>query len=184
MATPYPIQATIQDIDGTVVEGASLYVSNITKGTVLATPGISDDSGIVQVDLINLPGDTPYENSDIILIVGAYGGKGSLGLRHTVVTTTGSYAAGTLKLNPGLEFITNATQVIRWVGTSNENSSAAYVKIYNYLDGTLIDQITTPANDSKERNYGSNGRISNGGIVIVRESEDLFVGVNLYHPMI
>ena len=174
---PHPIEVTVNDTDNsTKKEGATVYVSNVTKKSKVTATNKTNSSGLTIVDLANLPlivGQTnEYDQGDRILII-TYDG-----INHdaALYTVTGDSKSQTLNLNPIRHNQTADTVRLQAILGANTTGSGAFAKVYSVNDGELLAQLEVPANDQRDHIFGGErGKGANGGFVVEREATGLVV---------
>lgn len=176
VVSPHPITVTVNNQAGSVLEGALVYVRNVTKKTT-STNKTTNASGVAVIDLANLPvaaGQTnQYDTGDEILIIAYYSNFHDA----SKYTVTGVSKAQTLNMNPVRHEVGVTTEKIVSIILANTSGTVAFAKIYNVKDGRLLLHMECPANDSRPAYIG--GLSCAGGVCIERESADLVVTAHL-----
>lgn len=181
--SPYPVTFLVYDTDNsTVVEGATVYVRNITKKTTLVGTNTTNSSGIAMIDLANLPvpagGGDQYAVGDDIFMVTYYNDK-SEAVKYTVA---GDSKDQTLYLNDSPHTVDTdevagivKTMRLRTVIASNtDGSTAYYAKVYDFRTGKLLAHIQLLAETTLAIDFTLTG-IGTGGWLIERENNAVLV---------
>jgi len=166
--TPFPIDGTVYDTDGSTVRpNAIVVILYTTTEERLSTT--TDDNGQFILDISNFT--SGYSNNDKLQITATYGSESgirSISRRYTVNVGAGSYSIGNMILHEGEESLTTCS--ITFVSLTNSTSGGLYTDFYDRNDN-LVFRMECGAGLSIAFPIGYLGLKMDKGFIRVFESE-------------